>query len=105
MVLASRISPEATIVWATSSGNLGWWPLLIALLPWPARLLNGRFPLSRTPYDWLVLLFLIIAFVGTWTAYNHHAAWSKFWLIVGAVLLFYALAAQPPETALLKGVG
>jgi O-antigen ligase len=87
----------ACVLWATSNGNLGWWPLLIALLPWPARLLNGRFPLSRTPYDWLVLLFLIMAFVGTWTAYNHHAAWSKFWLIVGAVLLFYALAAQPPE--------
>ncbi|MFN2162932.1 MAG: hypothetical protein ACK2UN_12740, partial [Candidatus Promineifilaceae bacterium] len=49
----------ACVLWATSNGNLGWWPLLIALLPWPARLLNGRFPLSRTPYDWLVLLFLI----------------------------------------------
>ena len=87
----------ACTLWAVSKGELGWWPLLIALLPWPARLLNGRFPLCRTPYDWLLLLFLVTTVIGTWTAYNHHAAWSKFWLIAGAVLLFYALTAQPPE--------
>ncbi len=87
----------ACALWFFSNGELGWWPLLIALLPWPARVLNGRFPLIRTPFDWLLLLFLVAAFVGLWTAYNTYTAWSKFWLIIAAILLFYALAGQPPE--------
>ena len=88
---------SAGALWAISDGQFGWWPLLIAVLPWPARILNGRFPLSRTPFDWLLLLFLITAVIGTWTAYDGDAAWAKFWLIVAAILLFYALAGQPPE--------
>jgi O-antigen ligase len=42
-----------------------------------------------------MLLFLISSGVGVWAAYNQQAAWSKFWLLIGAVFLFYALAGQP----------
>jgi O-antigen ligase len=87
----------AGALWAFSGGQLGWWPLLIAVLPWPVRILHGRFPLNRTSFDWLLLLFLITAVIGTWTAYDGDTAWAKFWLIVAAILLFYALAGQPHE--------
>jgi hypothetical protein len=35
--------------------------------------------------------------VGYWAAYDREAAWSKVWFIVLAVLMYYALAAQPKE--------
>ncbi len=38
---------------------------------------------------------MITAGVGVWAAYDRQAAWGKFWLLVGAVLMFYALAIQP----------
>ncbi len=85
----------ACAFWYFSAGQASWWPLLIALLPWPLRIINRQFPVHRTPFDLYFLLFLITAVVGIWTAYNRDDAWSKFWLIVGAILLFYALAGQP----------
>ncbi len=42
-----------------------------------------------------MLAFLLSAGVGVWAAYNHPDAWTKFWLLFGAVVLFYALAGQP----------
>jgi putative inorganic carbon (HCO3(-)) transporter len=87
----------AGLLWAGTGGRIGWWPLIIALLPWPACILNGRFPITRTPFDPFMLLFLITAVIGTATAYNGPAAWAKLWLIAGAILLFYALAGQPPQ--------
>jgi cytochrome c-type biogenesis protein CcmH/NrfG len=44
------------------------------------------------PFDLPLALFLLTAAVGVWAAYDREAAWAKFWLIVGAVLLFYAFA-------------
>jgi O-antigen ligase len=77
--------------------GLGGWPLLIALLPWAARLLSGQHPFRRTRFDLLVLLFLLTAFLGIWTGYDRAAAWAKFWLILDGALLYYALAGQPEE--------
>ena len=71
--------------------------MLAALLPWAARLAAGVFPFRRSSLDWLIALFLITACVGFWAAYDRPTAWNKMWLIVGAVLLYYALAAQPRE--------
>jgi hypothetical protein len=68
---------------------------LIALLPWVLRFLAGYRPFQRTPFDWLMTIFLVTAWVGYWAAYDKSAAWIKVWLIVNAVLLFYALSAQP----------
>ncbi len=85
--------------------GLGGWPLLIALLPWAARLLTGQHPFRRTRFDPLVLLFLLTAFLGVWTGYDRAAAWAKFWLILDGVLLYYALTGQPPENrALVSGL-
>lgn len=70
---------------------------LIALLPWVLRLLAGHLPFQRTPFDWLIAIFLVTAWVGYWAAYDKSAAWIKVWLIVSAVLLYYALSAQPKQ--------
>jgi len=77
--------------------GLTWQPLLIALLPWAVRVISGQFPFRRTPFDILLLLFLFSAAVGVWASYDQAAAWSKFWLLVGAVLVFYALSGQPQK--------
>ena len=67
------------------------WPLLLAWIPWMVRLgLTGRLT-RRTAFDLPLLLFLLTTGVGVWAAYDRSAAWSKFWLIVGGVLIFYAL--------------
>jgi tetratricopeptide (TPR) repeat protein len=70
---------------------------LIALLPWVLRFLAGYLPFQRTPFDWLIAIFLVTAWVGYWAAYDKSAAWIKVWLIVSAVLLYYALSAQPKQ--------
>lgn len=84
----------AASLWYVSAGRLGGWPLLIALPPWGLRLAAGRFPVKQTRFDPLLWLFLISAAVSAWVSYNQPAAWDKFWLIVGATILFYALAGQ-----------
>jgi tetratricopeptide (TPR) repeat protein len=52
----------------------------------------------RTPLDLPLLLFLGTALMGVWVAYDRNAAQSKLWMLVGATLLFYALAWQPRST-------
>jgi O-antigen ligase len=84
-------------LWWYSQPGIGAWPLLIALAPWALRLGAGHFPVRRTIFDPLVIIFLLTAAVGVWAAYDRDAAWAKLWVLVGAALLFYALAAQPEE--------
>ncbi len=84
----------AAALWYVSAGRLGAWPLLIALPPWGIRLAAGRFPFKSTRFDPLLWLFLISAAVGAWASYNQPAAWGKFWLLAGALVLYYALAGQ-----------
>jgi hypothetical protein len=80
-----------------------WLPLLVALFPWILRLVARKFPFHRTLFDLPLLIFLITAGVGVWVAYNRDIAWAKFWLLVGAVFLFYALAGQPRENIWIVG--
>lgn len=82
-------------LWYASRGSLGGWPLLVGLAPVGWRLARREAPLPRTPYDGLLVLFMLTAGLGVWAAYDRPAAWAKFWLLVGATLLFYALARQP----------
>lgn len=77
--------------------QLGGWPLSIALLPALARLAAGRLPFRRTPFDLPLAIFLATAALGVWAAYDRQAAWGKFWVLLAAALLYYALAAQPGE--------
>jgi tetratricopeptide (TPR) repeat protein len=83
-------------VWMLSP-EVGPWIILIALLPWGLRLIAGKFPFQRTRFDWLLLVFLMTAWVAFWAAYDRISAWNKVWLIVMAVLLYYALASQPKQ--------
>lgn len=73
----------------------GRWLLLIALIPWFARVTVGFFPFKRTPLDLFLVIFIITAAVGVWAAYDRTSAWAKFCLIIWAILLFYAIAGQP----------
>ncbi|MEO8357698.1 MAG: O-antigen ligase family protein [Chloroflexota bacterium] len=75
--------------------ELGIWFTLAAVLPWTLRLLAGKLPFQRTPFDWLIAIFLTTAWVGYWAAYDKTAAWIKVWLIVTSVLMYFALSAQP----------
>lgn len=76
-----------------TGGRLVW----IALLPWLARLSTRQVPFCRTKLDIFFLLFLITAGIGVLAAYHREAAWAKFWILAGAVLIYYALANQPRE--------
>ena len=71
------------------------WPLALLGL---SRLLS----LARTGFRWRVSpfgiplwLFLASAGLGVWTAYDRGAAWAVFYLLVGGVGLYYAIADQP----------
>lgn len=75
----------------------GLWIILVALLPWVARLVSGGFPFQRSSLDWLIAIFLITAWIGYWASYDRTTAWSKVWFIVLGVLVFYALSAQPRQ--------
>ncbi|RMD52419.1 MAG: hypothetical protein D6835_01965, partial [Candidatus Thermofonsia bacterium] len=84
----------AAFLWFLGAGYLSWEPLLIALFPWGMRALAGRFPFRRTSLDGWLLLFLVTAVVSIRFAYDPQLAMSKLWVLVGAVLFFYSLAAQ-----------
>ncbi|MBN1979694.1 MAG: tetratricopeptide repeat protein [Anaerolineae bacterium] len=81
-------------VWYTGGGP-GPWPLLLLAAPWLLRLLVFGFSLRPSVFDVALILFLASAGVGVWAAYDPGPAWAKFWLIVGAVGLYYAVAHQP----------
>jgi hypothetical protein len=73
----------------------GWWPLLLALLPGLLRLLARQRPWPQTPWEGMLLLFLVTAVLATQLAYNPSLAWAKFRLIAAAILLYLTLAGQP----------
>lgn len=77
-----------------------WFPLILALLPWGIRLVAGRPILAGRGLDLASLAILLSAAVGVWAAYDRGTAMSKFWVILGAILIFYALARQPRENLL-----
>ena len=81
----------AGVLWFTLP-QIGAWPLVLALPPWILRFVRSGRLTRGTPFDVPLALFLLTAALGVWAAYDREAAWAKFWLIVGAVLLFYAFA-------------
>ena len=78
-------------LWYLSSGRIGW-PLLVAILiPWSLRVAAGHFPYRRSRFDGLLLLFGVTAVLGTFTAYSSAAAQGKFWILVGAMAVYFAI--------------
>ncbi len=73
------------------------WFTLLAFLSWGVKIFAGRLAFHRTPFDWFIAIFLITAWIGYWAAYDKTAAWTKVWLIVTAVLLYYTLGEQPTQ--------
>lgn len=97
------------LIWYTWP-QVGGWLFLVALLPWFVRLVSGSPPYQWTPLDLVLVVFIITAVVGLWATYDLSGGWDKFWIIVGAILLFYALAGQPranlwPVLHLIAGFG
>jgi tetratricopeptide (TPR) repeat protein len=84
----------AILLWIVSP-PLEWRPLILALLPWLVRLAAGKFPVRRTGFDLIMVIFLLTAISGLWASYDSSGAAGKFWLLVGGVLLFYSLAGMP----------
>lgn len=81
-------------LWYATAGGLGWWLLFLPLTPWAIRVASDKPPFRRTPFDWLILVFLLTAVVGVWAAYDQDAALGKFWILVGAIFIYYAMAGQ-----------
>ncbi len=77
--------------------QVGGWPLMLGLPPvlvrqflvWPAR----RF----TFLHFVTLGFLASAAAGAFLSYDSQQAGVKFWVLVGAVLLYFAIADQPED--------
>jgi O-antigen ligase len=86
----------AVVLWKFFPGVI-WQPLLIAIIPLLLQIATGRPPLARTPLDIPIVIFLLTAGVGIWTSYQPAAAWTKFWFLIAAILLYYLLARQPVD--------
>jgi O-antigen ligase len=100
-ILNGRWFPLAELALVFSCGvacfawpQLGGLPLLLALLPWLLRLIARQRILQRTPLDIPILIFLATALVGTWAAYDTSAGLAKLWIVLSAVLLYYAIVRQ-----------
>ena len=91
----------AAILWFALP-QIGAWPLVLALFPWMLRIVRTGRLTQGTPFDLPLVLFLLTAALAVWAAYDRDAAWAKFWLIVGAVLLFYAFANARTAQATLR---
>ncbi|KAA3661572.1 MAG: hypothetical protein DWQ04_16050 [Chloroflexi bacterium] len=81
----------AGLWWYVGADSLTIEPLFIALIPWGMRIGAGEFPFRRTRVDWFVFLFMATAFISIFFAYDLHQASIKLYILLAAVLLFYAL--------------
>lgn len=86
-------------VWYQGMG-VGAWPLLLLLALWPLHWAVVGVRLRPTAFDALLGLFALSAVAGLWAAYDRGPAMAKFWLIVGALGIYYALAHQPTQRSL-----
>jgi hypothetical protein len=99
-LVTALISGIVWIIWP----EIGWWPVLIALLPWVARLRFGYSPLRWNFINSLVFIYLLSAWVGSQVAYDPISAQIKFWFIVGSVFLYLAISKQPQESKIIFAI-
>ena len=76
-----------------------WFPAIISLIFVGIYLLARRSPFRRTPFDLVLVLFLVMALVGLWAAYNRQIALDKFLMLVLAIMIYYAIASQPSNSS------
>ena len=76
----------------------GIWFILIVLLLLVSRVFFEG--LQFNALDWLVLVFVLTAWMGYWAAYDQATAWNKAWLIVIASLMYFSLKWQPKQNLL-----
>ncbi len=82
-----------------------WQALIIAIAPLLLRIIAGRSPFVPTPFDLPIVVFLLMAGVGIWAAYQPAIAWLKFWLLLCSVLFFYLLSRQPIDNLWAVSIG
>jgi O-antigen ligase len=75
--------------------QLGGWLVILLLVPLGIRLASGNIACRSTILYILLALIAVTAGIGTWAAYDQQAAWEKFWIIIGSVLIFSILINQP----------
>ena len=92
----------AGVLWFLQGGAVSYrgdrpgpWPLLLLALMLGVYGLRTGFAVHPSRFNVLLALFVFSALVGTQTAYAPGPAWAKFWLVVGAWGLYYALVHQP----------
>ena len=82
---------SAATLWYMGSGRFGWPLIVVILVPWLMRIAAGHFPFRRSRFDGLLLIFGVTAVIGTFTAYNSDQAAGKFWILFGAVAVYFAI--------------
>ncbi|MFZ1401256.1 MAG: O-antigen ligase family protein [Candidatus Promineifilaceae bacterium] len=85
----------AALLWYGTAGRWGWPLLLLVLLPWLLRLAAGQLPFRRSRFDGWLVLFGGTAVLATFTAYNFAQAVGKFWVLVGALAVYWAIVSLP----------
>ena len=85
------LATGAGALWYLTSGRIGWPLLVMILVPWILRIAAGHFPFRRSRFDGLLLLFGITAVISTFTAYNSDLALGKFWILLGAIAIYFAI--------------
>jgi O-antigen ligase len=85
--------------------RIGIWAIAASLIPWGLRFTVGEPLFRRTRIDAWLAIFLFTAFVGAWASYDRFTATQKLYLIIEAVILYYALTSQPKENLVWVSAG
>lgn len=101
------------LLWVAAAGALwyvmpewGPWAVALAVVPWAVQAARTRKVWIRTPFDAVLLLFLITAGLSLAVAYDPQGAravfptpigWGKLWGLILATLVFYAVASLTTE--------
>ncbi len=88
---------SASLLWTLLPQIMTWQPLLLLFLLWVRLAVKGKLPISRSRLDVWIWVFFVTAVLGVGTAYNKEQAWAKLCIVIGAILIYFALAQMPPS--------